>query len=513
VEKKTDRRGPVVRIGVIQSIDTIELSVSHNAHIINQKNTVVETIHPDQLIKLTPLRFEAGAISYFIRIARLPEKKSAEIVLSKLKKDGIQAEIQLVGEVLEFQKFTMDNREYWVLVGPFESPTTANGKASSFQEFSDQTVIKVPGRAATGIIGWDNRDLGSMVRIIPDDLTNSKITISNVRVGIEFHWDRLETQDYRGIIEICFNDDGKFVVINEISIEDYLTSVNSSEMTPDCPMDLLKSQTVAARSTIFATMGKHHYGQPFHLCADDHCQCYRGTRYEQEISVQAVDECAGEVLLFDGRVCDARYAKICGGVMESFENVWEEYRMPYLVAGIDGEFKIDLPVNTEERAKAYIDANPDAYCNTDKYKLPKMLAYANHLFRWKIEYTREELEEIIRLRTGYDLGELKEIRPLKRGDSGRLMYIELVGTKKTVKIGKELAIRRALSKTHLYSACFYVEKKIQDGKVTHFILKGAGWGHGVGYCQVGATIMAQKGFSYQKILAHYFKQSELVRLY
>jgi SpoIID/LytB domain protein len=142
-----------------------------------------------------------------------------------------------------------------------------------------------------------------------------------------------------------------------------------------------------------------------------------------------------------------------------------------------------------------------------------MLAYANHLFRWKIEYTREELEEIIRLRTGYDLGELKEIRPLKRGDSGRLMYIELVGTKKTVKIGKELAIRRALSKTHLYSACFYVEKKIQDGKVTHFILKGAGWGHGVGYCQVGATIMAQKGFSYQKILAHYFKQSELVRLY
>ncbi|MBN2090539.1 SpoIID/LytB domain-containing protein [candidate division KSB1 bacterium] len=513
MEKKTDRRGPVVRIGVIQSIETVELSVNQNAQIINQENKVVGTVHSAQQIKLVPRGFQSGNLDYYIRIARLPEKKSAELIISKLKIDGIQSEIQLVGEVLEFEKYTMDNREYWVLVGPYKSFADANEKVTLFQDFSDQTVLKIPSQQPTGIISWDNQALGSIVRIIPDDIKSSRITISNVRVGIEFHWDRLESQDYRGIIEVCFNDEGKLIVINEISIEDYLTSVNSSEMTPDCPMDLLKSQTVAARSTIFATMGKHHFGQPFHLCADDHCQCYRGTRYEQEKSAQAVNECAGEVLLFDGRVCDARYAKICGGVMESFENVWEDYHVPYLVAGIDGEFKIDLPVNTEERAKAYIDANPDAYCNTDKYELPKMLAYANHLFRWKIEYSRVELEEIIRQRTGHDLGELQEIRPLKRGDSGRLMYIELVGSKKTVKIGKELAIRRALSKTHLYSACFYVETKNQDGQVTHFILKGAGWGHGVGYCQVGATVMAQKGFSYQKILAHYFKQSELIRLY
>ncbi len=513
MEKKFNKRGPVVRIGVIQSIDAVSLNVNQNAQIINQEKKVVGTIFPDQHIQLVPLEFQAGKLNYYIRIARLPEKKSAELIISKLKKDGLQAEIQYVGEVLEFEKFTMDNREYWVLVGPFKSFAAATEKVALFQDFSDQTVIKVPDQQPTGVIGLNQRALGSIVRIIPDNIKNSRITISNVRVGIEFHWDRLETQDYRGIIEICFNDEGKLIVINEISIEDYLTSVNSSEMTPDCPVDLLKSQTVAARSTIFATMGKHHFGQPFHLCADDHCQCYRGTRYEQEISAQAVDECAGEVLLFEGRVCDARYAKICGGVMESFENVWEDYHVPYLVAGIDGEFKIDLPVNTEERAKAYIDASPDAYCNTDKYELPKMLAYANHLFRWKIEYSREELEEIIRQRTGHDLGELREIRPLKRGDSGRLMYIELVGTKKTVKIGKELAIRRALSKTHLYSACFYVETKKQDGKVTHFILKGAGWGHGVGLCQVGATIMAQKGFSYQQILAHYFKQSDFVKLY
>lgn len=513
MEKKTNRRGPVVRIGVIQSIDTVELSVNQNAHIINQEGKVVSIIHPDQLIKLAPLEFKAGEISYFIRIARLPAKKSAELILSKLKKNGIQAELKFVGEVIKFEKYIMDNREYWVLVGPYTSLTTANEVVTAFQDFSDQTIIKVLNQQPTGVIGWENQIQGSTLRIIPDDPQNSKITISNVRVGIEFHWDRLETQDYRGIIEVCFNNEGKLVVINEIAIEDYLTSVNSSEMTPDCPMDLLKSQTVAARSTIFATMGKHHFGQPFHLCADDHCQCYRGTRYEQEISAQAVDECAGEVLLYDGRVCDARYAKICGGVMESFENVWEDYQVPYLVAGIDGEFDIDLPINTEERARAYIDANPDAYCNTNKYELPRKLAYANHLFRWTIEYTREEVEAIIHLRTGHDLGELKDIRPLKRGDSGRLMYVELVGTKKTIKVGKELAIRRALSKTHLYSACFYVDKKIQDGKVTHFILKGAGWGHGVGYCQVGATIMAQKGFSYEKILAHYFKKSELVKLY
>lgn len=278
-------------------------------------------------------------------------------------------------------------------------------------------------------------------------------------------------------------------------------------------MGLLKAQTIAARSTIFATMGKHHFGQAFHICADDHCQCYRGTSYEQETSARAVNECLGETLMFENQVCDARYAKICGGVMESYENVWENKKIPYMVSGIDGEIEIDYPINTEEKARAFIDASPDVYCNTDQYKLPKMLEFSNHLFRWKLKYSREELEEIIRQKTGEDIGELQDILPLERGESGRLIYINIVGSKKTLKVGKELAIRRVLSKSHVYSSCFYVDKTVKDGKVKAFTLVGAGWGHGVGLCQVGATIMAEKGFSYADILAHYYKQSELKKLY
>ncbi|MCK5738023.1 SpoIID/LytB domain-containing protein [bacterium] len=505
--------GPKVRIGVIQKTDTVELSCSTSAKLETPDGTVVGSLTAGQKINFNSKNPIPAEMRWGVRVARIPQKPEAEELLARLKSEKNSAEILYVGEVIEMADYTMDNREYWVVVNGFCCQDTAKAAVEKFMAYEDQTPIAIPVKAPAGEIKFGDTITGPAVRVVPDNMAGSKITVENVRVGIEFHWDHLEAQDYWGVIEIRINNTGEFEVINELCVEDYLVSVNSSEMTSDCPVDLLKSQTIAARSTIFATMGKHHFGQAFHICADDHCQCYRGTRYVQATSFNAVKSCLGEGLLFDNKVCDARYAKICGGVMESYEFVWENRAVPYMVCGIDGEFEIDYPLDTEEKARAYIDSSPDAYCNTDKYKLPKMLEFSNHLFRWRLEHTREELEEIIHDRSGEDIGELIDIVPLQRGPSARLVYINIVGSKKTIRVGKELAIRRTLSKTHVYSSCFYVEKEEKDGHAVKFTLVGAGWGHGVGLCQVGATIMAQKGFDYKQILAHYYKNSKLVKLY
>ncbi|MDZ7262586.1 MAG: SpoIID/LytB domain-containing protein, partial [candidate division KSB1 bacterium] len=207
--------------------------------------------------------------------------------------------------------------------------------------------------------------------------------------------------------------------------------------------------------------------------------------------------------------------KICGGIRESYENVWENIKIPYLQAGIDGDpAQVDYPLDTEEKVRQYIDTSPKVYCNTGIYPLPPKLDFSKNLFRWEMRYTRQQLEQIIRRKTGEDLGELLDIRPVARGHSGRLIFIELVGTKKTLKVGKELEIRRVLSDSHLYSSCFYVDKQLDSrGSVATFVLKGAGWGHGVGLCQVGATTMASQGFSYKEILNHYYKGTDLIKLY
>jgi len=403
-----------------------------------------------------------------------------------------------------------------VTINNFTSKEEANEFVRKNKLLNDTIVVEEIKKTASGEICLGSQNLGSRIKITPS-AENALINVANVPIGIEFHWQRRETLAYRGRIEVGFNNNGKLEVINELDIENYLASVNSSEMTPDCPLSLLEAQTVAARSTVFATMGKHHYNTNYHLCSDDHCQCYQGAKREQEISRQAIKNTFGDVLMFGNEVCDARYSKICGGIMESYNNVWEEWDVPYLIAGVDSDQPIDFPANTEKKAKQLIDSDTSAFCNTNLHQLPEKLANlysTKNLFRWEVIYEREELEEIIAQKLKSDLGELKDIKPLNRGPSGRLIYIKLIGSKNNIKVGKELEIRRVLSKSHLYSSCFYVEKEIaNDGKVKRFILKGAGWGHGVGLCQVGATVMALNNYLYEDILKHYYKGIKILKLY
>jgi SpoIID/LytB domain protein len=257
----------------------------------------------------------------------------------------------------------------------------------------------------------------------------------------------------------------------------------------------------------------------YDVCADDHCQRYQGIT--KIISAQAGDailETRGMVITSGEKICDARYSKACGGLTENFETAWDDIHVAYL-ASISDSPVYHHPISNEEEAARWILSEPVAYCNTEDTRilekiLPDFDRETKDFFRWIVQYPREELEEILREKSGFDLGTLQAIVPLQRGPSGRISRLKLVGSRKSIIVGKELEIRRWLSRSHLYSSAFVVKAHHNvNGEVERFVFHGAGWGHGVGLCQIGAAVMASKGFSAKEILGHYFPGTELRRLY
>jgi len=308
--------------------------------------------------------------------------------------------------------------------------------------------------------------------------------LKNVRIGIGFHWDRKEDQEFAGQLEIRDNADGTQTAINTIDLEEYLCSVISSEMNANSPMELLKAHAVISRSWAIRAMQKPNH-EGFHVCGDDHCQRYEGLKRMNERAVEAVRATAGQVLMYGDEICDCRYYKCCGGKTEIWRTCWEDIDVPYIQS---------------------------VQCNWCKNPSPKVLRLVLNDYdqetkdfrEWKVSYTDEELSEIIRAKSGIDFGEIVDLIPLHRGASGRIDQLKIVGTKRTEVIGKELKIRLWLSKSCLYSSWFDVrhEKGI-------WTLSGHGWGHGAGLCQIGAAVMASEGHHYEDILSYYYVGSRL----
>lgn len=331
--------------------------------------------------------------------------------------------------------------------------------------------------------------------------------LKNVRIGIGFHWDRHEDQEFAGSLEIRNNPDGTQTAINTIDLEDYLCSVISSEMNANSPMELLKAHAVISRSWAIRAMQKPNH-EGYHVCADDHCQRYEGLRRMNERAVEAVRETAGQVLtneqMVNGQmvnvVCDCRYYKCCGGRTEIWRTCWED---------------IDVP---------YIQSVSCDYCKSPSPKVLRIVLndYDQETkdFRdWKVTYTQEELSEIIRTKSGIDFGEIIDLIPLHRGASGRIDSLKIVGTKHTEVIGKELKIRYWLSKSCLYSSWFEVKKSTckpsnlqTSAERQTFTLAGHGWGHGAGLCQIGAAVMASEGHPYEEILSYYYRGAVLDKM-
>ena len=365
-------------------------------------------------------------------------------------------------------------------------------------------------------------------------------TVSDVKIGIDFHWQRTQEQSFRGNLLLSTVSESTFNLINKIHLEDYLESVISSEMSAEAPLEFLKAQAIVARSWLVSMLDKKksarsstqlrneneivvwqdvndHEG--FDVCADDHCQRYQGiTRIISENVREAIKQTRGMFLTYSGEICDARYYKSCGGQTEIFATAWEDINPGYL-KNISDNAEHHPPVCSEADAEKWLKGRPQAFCDTTDKELLKNILPAfdqetPNFYRWQAIYTRKDLEEIIQKKSGIDFGELKNLIPLERGPSGRIYKLKIEGSKKTVIVGKELEIRRWLSPSHLLSSAFIVSvERTAAGEISRFILQGGGWGHGVGLCQIGAAVMASKGFKAEEILTHYFTGALLRKLY
>lgn len=403
-----------------------------------------------------------------------------------------------------------------------------------------------------GKICWQEKEYDEL-SFTPQQDTSSFFELQDVTIGINFHWERKEVQRFKGELKIIVEDD-KLTAINIIPIEDYLTSVISSEMSATASLELLKAHAVISRSWLLNKLkvanGKlkvimhpdntanfelstlpsqlikwydHEAHKNFDVCADDHCQRYQGiTRTSTPQAIEAVFATRGEVLMYEGEICDARFSKCCGGAFEEFQNCWENVKHPYLIGQRDSKTETRLPDLTKEvEADKWIRTSPAAFCNThNKQVLSQVLnnydQETTDFYRWRVCYSQQELSELIHKRSGIEFGKIIDLIPVERGTSGRLVRLKIVGTLRTLIIGKELEIRRTLSSSHLYSSAFVVDKEYKEDEKeipSRFILTGSGWGHGVGLCQIGAAVMGEQGYKYKEILSHYYPGSAIEQQY
>ncbi len=426
------------------------------------------------------------------------------------------------------------------LKGEFVSAQGDPVAAGAYRAFSngDRIAIEPDGGGPVGFSAGDQFN--------PLD-AGSSFVLRDVVIGVDFHWQRIQDQEFQGSLRIVPDADGRLVVINEIDVESYLSSVISSEMSATARPDLLKAHACISRSWLLAQLSEwkptaltavpgenakpgeiirwydRENHSDFDVCADDHCQRYQGiTKATTQAVFEAVDETRGLVLRYDGELCDARFSKSCGGMTESFDAAWADVRIPYLAVSYDGEGFPEgfaLPLTSEVNAERWIRGAPPAFCNTNdadviRRILPDFDQETADFFRWRVTIDQEELQETLRLKMGIDFGPILALEPVERGESSRLIRLRIVGLSGSAVIGKELEIRRALSKSHLFSSAFVIDTVVSgEGIPERFILTGAGWGHGVGLCQIGAALMAEKGYNYIQILKHYYHHAILERLY
>lgn len=431
----------------------------------------------------------------------------------------------------------------FVLLGSFTNGDGAIFNEGAYTAQTESGAVKLQG---------ENAVTASVIKLTPANFESCRFTLHGIRIGLNFHWEREESQQFQGELIIQSGGDG-LVVINQLPLESYLVSVISSEMSASCPADLLRTHAIVSRSWLLAQLvgekdsaalraSSQSVAEPqnereiirwydreshndFDVCADDHCQRYQGiSKAFSPAAFDAVSHTRGRVLVYGDEICDARYSKSCGGMTETFSAVWDNRDLPYLKPVYDGPGSEApghrLPLSVEVNAEDWIASTPVAYCGVATPELleqilPGFDQETRDFYRWQVDYTQEELSEILLARIGIDFGRVHSLVALERGESGRIIKLRIVGEKQTVVIGKELEIRRALSRSHLYSSAFVIRATRDDlsDYPERFSLIGAGWGHGVGLCQIGAAVMADRGHGHEEILSHYFTSANMVKFY
>ena len=437
------------------------------------------------------------------------------------------------------------NREPEIAVGLIENVSSVTFELLT--EYTDAPGNHLaPGRyrctAENGTVVINGNTTANRTRILTGSAPESRFKLQ-ITIGIDFHWQQEKTHAFSGNLRLLATSDNTLTVINHLPLEEYIRSVSCSEMSATSPGEFLKAHSIISRSWLLAQLvsGKNiavaspgevspgefirwydrQSHEHFDVCADDHCQRYQGTDMITTGEVAgAVEATRGMVLMYNGEPCDARFSKCCGGVTEDFRLAWSDTVYPYLVPVADTPDE-QLPVpslSDEAAAREFITASPDTYCNcNDATILNRVLnnydRSTGDFYRWRVRLTPEDIAGYLRKKLSLDIGRPLALEPVERGLSGRLKRLRIVGDKETVTIGKELEIRRALSASHLYSSAFVVDTEGTAERPDTFILTGAGWGHGVGLCQIGAAVMACRGIGYREILEHYYPGSVLRQMY
>lgn len=450
------------------------------------------------------------------------------------------------------ERLFSDRKEPYVTVGIMQDRVISFVLNTEFTAKGIPVIGNQTVEYRDGGIVWNGNVYSELSFHPMDDDCTSSFTLHNVPIGIHFHWEQCREQTFRGSLSFII-DEEKLIAINRLPVELYLQSVIASEMSATASMELLKAHAVVSRSWLFKMMEQRRlnavntndsffsiqrkddeyirwYGRDDHtlfdVCADDHCQRYQGISIitRQEVK-QAVEETRGQVLTCEGEICDARFSKCCGGITERYAACWEDSDKPYLtsVRDLSEEGRaVEPPIDlTQEAAmETWVHTKPDAFCRTED---PDVISQffkdydreTTDFYRWENCLSQNEIRELVEKKTGLKFGDILDLIPVERSTSGRLVRLKIVGTERSITVGKELEIRRILSPSHLYSSAFVVEKSGQTiaGAPAYFKLFGAGWGHGVGLCQVGAAVMSRNGYGYRDILFHYYKNATIERKY
>jgi len=444
-----------------------------------------------------------------IRLAESLSRSHAERILNNVasaKSERLDLDLIEAGRVWKTGGGNSDNRVWWPVV-KLASRDEADEMMRRLQHVAGLeplgfAVVRLDKAEASEPFEFTCGDFSARVlEVTAESLSaESRFALESVPIGRGFHWERKERLEYRGSLRVFHRAGEGLTAVNRLDLETYLESAVGSEMRSDLPPAFSQAQAIAARSTVLATAGRHHYADGFDLCNDDHCQCYQGTQREAGAVVAPVRATAGQVLAFGNRVVDARYAKSCGGVSELYQAAWGEEGPAYFAVRACGDFAVP-DLTSEDEARRFLSEPPSAWCNGGVHPYPEPWD-KDPLFRWTRSYSRKELGDLIEEKTGKRVGDVRALRVLRRGASGRILILDIEGSVRTIRVFGELRIRQALSPSHLPSSFF-----VADERGDEIMLHGGGWGHGVGLCQLGACAMAKAGMSAERILAHYYPGS------
>ncbi|NOY57968.1 MAG: SpoIID/LytB domain-containing protein [Calditrichaeota bacterium] len=511
---------PIVRVGIFEGQDEIDFKPLNSFLVLGRKKGEKFSLSETGLWRAKIANSAPAPSVYRILFVQTFQKERAEKVLHKFRSQNIRVELITAGDALYAgNKAIVDRKNYRVVLAKdFDNERQAAAYLATTPRLAGGKVVREKMGPAHGFITLVSPSGKTLVIENALRITKSPVVLKNVRVGQGFQWERTEDRTFTGEMEFRIDASGKLTAVNVLTMDNYLRGVLPGEMTSSFPLQALKAQAIVARTLFLYNFNRKHPDEPFDVCDDVHCQSFVGIGQDAPSIRKAVWETKGFVLTYDHRLCSTPYSALCGGHTENAENVWNSDGEPYLVGVFDvlknEELLRAFDLSKEANVKKWIESRPAVNCNAALMGDPHFSAYSDKYFRWQEKYSAKELGQIIEEKTGEQMGALLDIVPLRRGVSGRIIDLQVIGSAASFTLHNELNIRRALARKTLYSACFVVDKiPAADGRVQKFILKGAGWGHGVGMCQIGAGMMALQGKSVGDILAHYYRGTRITKFY